>query len=122
MSYLMPVGMVYDGSNSVDSVTFVHADHTAAAPHFTIIDRKAPVTKGSTTTFAAYRARTFRGVTDPVSGAMKKSVVETSIRWPSFADLADVKADVEFLANVTGDADFQTGVEAFLLPRDVASA
>lgn len=122
MSYLMPVGMVYDGSNSVDSVTFVHADHTAAEPHFTIIDRKAPVTKGATTSFAQYRCRTFRGLIDPVSGALKKSVVETTMRWPSFADVSDISEDVETNANITGDADFQASVEAFLLPRAAAVA
>lgn len=120
--YEMPVGMTYDGSNNVDSVSFVHADHSATVPHFTIIDRKAAVTKGSVTSFASYRVRTYRGVADPVSGVLKKSVVECSIRWPAFADLDDVNADVEINANIMGDAAFQAAVKSFLLPREVASA
>jgi hypothetical protein len=59
---------------------------------------------------------------DPVSGALKKSVVETTMRWPSFADVSDISEDVETNANITGDADFQASVEAFLLPRAAAVA
>lgn len=122
MSFEMPVGMAYDGSQSVDSVTFVHADNSAAVPHFTIVDRKAPVKKGNSTTFAVYRFRTFRGAPDAVTGLVPKSVVETTIRWPASAEIADVNEDVEFQANLIGDANAQAAIAAFLLPRDVASA
>jgi hypothetical protein len=122
MSLEMPVGMSYDGSQNVDSVTFVFADHTAASPHFVIVDRKAPVTRNGSTAFAQFRSRVFQDAIHPDTGVKKKSVTEIITRYPDFADLADVKADLVVLSTLAASADYQSAVESLMLPRTVEEA
>jgi hypothetical protein len=113
----MPATLEFDGSTNLNSNTFLHTDHTVAEPHFTIVDRKSPVTKGTTTSMAVYRLRTFRGVADPTTGAIVKSVVETNIKWPTFADVADVKTDIALHGTFASNVDFQADIMALFLPR-----
>lgn len=122
MSFLMPVGTEYDGSQSVDSVTFVFADHTATDPHFAIIDRKAPVKKGNVTSMAQYRIRCFRNHVHPVTGEEKKSVLDYTIRYPEFATWADVTADLAWTATLVARTDVKAAVEKLLLPRGSATS
>jgi hypothetical protein len=122
MSLLMPVGMSYDGSQNVDSVTFVFADHTASDPHFAIVDRKTPVTKNGSTAFAQIRTRVFQSMVHPDTGEKKKAVTEVTTRYPDFADMAEVKADVLFIGTLAASADYRAAVESLMLPRGVASS
>lgn len=122
MSFIMPLGCAYDGSQSKDSVTFAHADHSASDPHFTIVDRKAPLVRNGSQTFAQYRVRTFQSAIDSVTGEVGKSVVETNVRYPAFAAIADVKSDVAFHASLAATANFQTAVEKLILPYTAATS
>jgi hypothetical protein len=122
MSLEMPVGMSYDGSQNVDSVTFVYADHTAASPHFVIVDRKAPVTRNGSTAFAQLRTRVFRDAVHPETGEKKKSVTEVTTRYPDFASIEDVQEDLASVCTLAASVDYQSAVENLMLPRTAAAA
>jgi hypothetical protein len=122
MSFEMPVGMAYDGSQNIDSVTFTFADHSAAEPHFAIVTRVAPVVKSGSSSYAQYRARVYRHAVDAVTSVTGKSSVDLVIRYPSFADSSDIDDDIDVLATLAASAGFKTAVEKLSLPREVASA
>lgn len=118
--FTVPGTWTYDGSANANQSTYRVTGHTTQENYLVIFDRKIPVAVNGTFSSPSVRVRVIRSFVDGSSVPLaKKAVCDVNITWPLEAPAADVKAMVDLLGTIFGDAEIASD---FIDDQDIPRA
>lgn len=119
-NFTVPADWELDGQTGNSQLVYIKTpDHTVAENFHVIFDRKVPQSVNGKLTTPEFRIRMRRTFVD-ADGVPLPSVAlaDLTIRWPSAADAAKVKAMITELKDVLTDVEFNSDVvDSLRLPR-----